>query len=79
MYSRVLLDLTKKEIGSKQSEEQAGFKSGRSNIDVCTIKIACEERVNRNWELHIALVCLTKLYDNTVTVMGIFKEGRNTR
>lgn len=65
IYSRILRNLIEEEIVNKQPEEQAGFRAGRSTTDnIFTLKIACEKRVQRNRETHIAMIDLEKAYDS---------------
>ena len=75
MYSWVLSDLTEKQIRDEEPKEQAGVRLGRFPIE-STNKITCEKRVQRNRELHIALVHLERVYI-IAKYMGSVKEGWN--
>ena len=73
VYTKIIKSRLENEIKDKQPEEQAGFRTGRSTIDnIFTIKIACEKRVQRNRELHIAMIDLEKAYDS-VPVSQLWK------
>lgn len=80
LYGRILKDRIEREV--KDSEEQNGFRPGRSCIDgIFTLRNLIEKRVCRGLTTHLAFVDLHKAYDTVPQNKlwtSLYKNGVST-
>ena len=78
LYGRVLRDLIEEEYAENETEEQSGFRAGRSCMDnIFCLKQLIEKRLSVNQEVHLLFIDLSKAYDN-VPVSKLWEVLQNT-
>ena len=65
LYGRILKDFIEEEIRMRESEEQSGFRAGRSRMNnIFCLKQVVEKELEVGNQIHVLFIDLKKVCDN---------------